>query len=265
MHCVEAHGARIPAFGFGTFRLDGSVARRMVGYALRDRLSPHRYRADVRQRGRGRRGDRGCGRPARRDLADHQDLARQFPRRRPAARGASRASAGCAPSPTCCCCTGRTRGCRCAETLGALNAVKRRGLARHIGISNCPRALIRELGRAQRGAADPRPGRVPPLSQPAGGARGAARPRHGAHRLLAGRPGQGVRRPDAASESAREHGKNPGPGRAALADPAGRRQRDPALLARGQRQGQSRRSSTSRSRARRWPRSGRSPGRAAGS
>ena len=31
---VETHGARIPALGLGTFRLDGNVARRMVGYAL---------------------------------------------------------------------------------------------------------------------------------------------------------------------------------------------------------------------------------------
>ena len=34
MQYVEAHGVRIPALGFGTFRLDGAVARRMVGYAL---------------------------------------------------------------------------------------------------------------------------------------------------------------------------------------------------------------------------------------
>ena len=34
MQYVEAHGVRIPALGFGTFRLEGAVARRMVGYAL---------------------------------------------------------------------------------------------------------------------------------------------------------------------------------------------------------------------------------------
>ena len=31
---VETHGARIPALGFGTFRLDGRTAERMVSYAL---------------------------------------------------------------------------------------------------------------------------------------------------------------------------------------------------------------------------------------
>ena len=34
MHEVEAQGARISALGFGTFRLDGAAARRMVGHAL---------------------------------------------------------------------------------------------------------------------------------------------------------------------------------------------------------------------------------------
>ena len=31
---VEAHGARIPALGFGTFRLEGQTAERMIGAAL---------------------------------------------------------------------------------------------------------------------------------------------------------------------------------------------------------------------------------------
>ena len=34
MHTVEVQGAKIPAIGFGTFRLAADDARRMVGFAL---------------------------------------------------------------------------------------------------------------------------------------------------------------------------------------------------------------------------------------
>lgn len=34
MHCVNAHGARIPALGFGTFQLDEATCRELVGAAL---------------------------------------------------------------------------------------------------------------------------------------------------------------------------------------------------------------------------------------
>ena len=78
---LEAHGAR--RLGFGTFRLDGSVARRMVGHAL---MVGYRH-IDTAQM-YGNEAEVGAGIASsgvpRRNLADHQDLA-QLSRRRAAA------------------------------------------------------------------------------------------------------------------------------------------------------------------------------------
>jgi len=146
---VEAHGARIPALGLGTFRLDGSVARRMVGYALevgyrhidtaqmygneaevgaaiassgvaRDevwlttKIWPDNFRAGALQR---------AAETSVRRLRTVPDLLLLH-----------------WPNPS----------VPLAETMRALNEAKRRGLARHIGISNFTVALIQEaLARSE--------------------------------------------------------------------------------------------------------------------
>ena len=140
---VEAQGARIPALGLGTWQLDGDVARRMVGYALgigyrhidtaqmygneaavgaaiesspvpRDeiwlttKIWPDNFGADAFKR---------AAEQSVRRLRTEPDLLLLH-----------------WPNPS----------VPLAETIGALNEVKRRGLARHIGISNFNVALIRE-------------------------------------------------------------------------------------------------------------------------
>ena len=162
---VEAHGARIPALGLGTFRLDGSVARRMVGHALEigyrhiDTAQMYGNEAEVGA------AVASSGRAARRDLADHQDLARQLPRRRAAAgsraeRAPARHRARPAPAalaePERAARRDRTRAERCQAA---------RPCAAHRHQQLHGRADPGGAG-AQRGAADRRSGRVPAVSQP---------------------------------------------------------------------------------------------------
>jgi diketogulonate reductase-like aldo/keto reductase len=140
---VETHGARIPALGFGTFRLDGRTAGRMVACALeigyrhidtaqmygneaevgaaiassgvpRDeiwlttKIWPDSFRDGVLQR---------AAETSVRRLRTEPDLLLLH-----------------WPNPE----------VPLRETIRALNDAKRQGLTRHIGISNCPSALIRE-------------------------------------------------------------------------------------------------------------------------
>ena len=140
---VAPHGIRIPALGLGTFRLDGRTARRMVAYALeigyrhidtaqmygneaevgaalahcgvaRDevwlttKIWPDNFRAADLQRA--------AGESVRRLGTEPDLLLLHWPNPRVPLR----------------------------ETIGALNEVRRQGLARHIGISNSPTALIRD-------------------------------------------------------------------------------------------------------------------------
>ena len=143
MHYVEAHGARIPALGFGTFRLEGDVARRMVGHALEigyrhiDTAQMYGNEAEV----GAAIADSGVARdevwlttkiwPDNFRAADLQRAAEASTER---LRTVPDLLLLHWPNPR----------VPLAETLGALNRVKREGLTRHIGISNCPSALIRE-------------------------------------------------------------------------------------------------------------------------
>ena len=210
MHHVEAQGARIPALGFGTFRLDGAVARRMVGYALEIG-----YRHIDTAQMYGNEAEVGAAVAASGVARDEIWLTTKIWPDNFRAGDLQRAAEASVdrlrtvpdllllhwPNPR----------VPLAETIGrARTSVKRRGLTRHIGISNCPSALIREAGGAQRGAAGRQPGRVPPLPQPARGARGAAR-------ATAWRSPPIRRSPRARSSAdpvleriGRRHGKNPG-------------------------------------------------------
>ena len=79
---LSAHGAQIPALGFGTSPMTGGLVARHRGRGAPRRLSPHRHRAEIRHRARRRRGDARLGRAARRDFPHHQGQPRISARRR---------------------------------------------------------------------------------------------------------------------------------------------------------------------------------------
>ena len=205
---VEAHGARIPALGFGTFQLDGgragawSAMPSQIGYRHIDTAQMYGNEAEVGA------AIASSGVPRDeiwlttkiwpdnfRDGALQRAAETSMRRLRYRARSAPAALA----EPE--------RAAR--RDRRALNDAKRRGLARHIGISNFTAALIQEAVAASEAPLHRRSGRVPAVSQPGARARGAARARHGADRLLAAGPGPGVRDPTLARIGER-HGKNPG-------------------------------------------------------
>jgi diketogulonate reductase-like aldo/keto reductase len=143
MHYVEAHGARIPALGFGTFRLDGRVARRMVAYAL-DLGYRHIDTAQM----YGNEAEVGAAIEASGVGRDEIWLTTKiWPDNFRAAdleRAAEASVERLRTEPDLLLLHWPNPRVPLEETLGALNEVKRRGLTRHIGISNCPSALIRE-------------------------------------------------------------------------------------------------------------------------
>jgi 2,5-diketo-D-gluconate reductase B len=143
MMYVEAHGARIPALGFGTFRLEGNVARRMVAYALEIG-----YRHIDTAQMYGNEAEVGAAIEASAVARDEIWLTTKiWPDNFRAAdleRAAEASVERLRTEPDLLLLHWPNPRVPLAETLGALNEVKRRGLTRHIGISNCPSALIRE-------------------------------------------------------------------------------------------------------------------------
>jgi diketogulonate reductase-like aldo/keto reductase len=142
MMFVEAHGARIPALGLGTFRLDGDVARRMVGYALEtgyrhiDTAQMYGNEAEV--------GAAIEGSPVARD--EIWLTTKIWPDNFRAAdleRAAEASVERLRTVPDLLLLHWPNPRVPLQETIGALNQVKRRGHTRHIGISNCPAALVR--------------------------------------------------------------------------------------------------------------------------
>ena len=143
MRMVSARGVQIPALGLGTWQLSGAVARRMVGYALSigyrhiDTAQMYGNEAEV--------GEAIAGSPVPRDeiwlttkiwpdnfrAAALQQAAEQSVRR-------------LGTEPDLLLLHWPNPGVPLEETMGALNEVKRRGLTRHIGISNFNVTLIRE-------------------------------------------------------------------------------------------------------------------------
>ena len=140
---VETHGIRIPALGFGTFRLDGRSAERMVAYALEigyrhiDTAQMYGNEAEVGA------AIASSGVPREEiwlttkiwpDSFRHGDLQRAAGQSVHRLRTEPDLLLLHWPNPK----------VPLRETIRALNEAKRQGLTRHIGISNCPSALIRE-------------------------------------------------------------------------------------------------------------------------
>jgi diketogulonate reductase-like aldo/keto reductase len=143
MHEVEAQGPRIPALGFGTFRLDGAAARRMVGHALEigyrhiDTAQMYGNEAEVGAAVAGSgvaRGEIWLTTKIWPDNFRAADLQRAAEASAERLRTVPDLLLLHWPNPR----------VPLTESLGALGSVKRQGLTRHIGISNCPCALIRE-------------------------------------------------------------------------------------------------------------------------
>jgi diketogulonate reductase-like aldo/keto reductase len=140
---VETQDVRIPALGLGTWQLDGEVARRMVGYALGlgyrhiDTAQMYGNEAEV--------GAAIAESPVPRDqiwltTKIWPDNFRAGPLQRAAEESVRRLGT----EPDLLLLHWPNAGVPLQETIGALNEVKRRGLARNIGISNFTVALIRE-------------------------------------------------------------------------------------------------------------------------
>jgi 2,5-diketo-D-gluconate reductase B len=143
MKHVDTHGVRIPALGLGTFGLNGRVAEHMVGYALE---AGYRHVDTAQMYGNESEVGAAIARSAvPRDQIwlttkiwpDHfRDGAFQ--------RAAEDCVRKLRTEPDLLLLHWPNPGVPLEETVRALNEVKRRGLTRHIGISNFTTALIRE-------------------------------------------------------------------------------------------------------------------------
>jgi 2,5-diketo-D-gluconate reductase B len=146
---VEAHGARIPALGFGTFRLDGGRARRMVGHALQigyrhiDTAQMYGNEAEV----GAAIASSGVGRD---EIWLTTKIWPDNFREGALQRAAETSVRRLGTAPDLLLLHWPNPSVPLAETVRALNDAKRRGLARHIGISNFTVALIQEaLARSE--------------------------------------------------------------------------------------------------------------------
>jgi diketogulonate reductase-like aldo/keto reductase len=146
---VETHGVRIPALGLGTFRLDGRVARHMVGYALE---IGYRHIDTAQMYGNEREvGAAIAGAAVPR--ADIWLTTKIWPdnfRGSALQRAAEQSVRHLGTVPDLLLLHWPNPSVPLAETVRALNDAKRRGLARHIGVSNFTVALIQEaLARSE--------------------------------------------------------------------------------------------------------------------
>ena len=158
-------GTRLPAIGFGTYPMKGQECVDGVHSRPRGRLPADRHRGELRQRGRGRRGDPHLRRAARRDHRDQQ-AARPPPRVRRRARqhrASSLERLGLDyldlhlihwPNP---------RVDKYAEAWRALVDLREEGLVRSVGVSNFTEAHLdadhrrdrRDAGRSTRSSCTP--------------------------------------------------------------------------------------------------------------
>jgi len=144
---VEAHGARIPALGFGTFRLEGRTATRMVeaalaiGYRQVDTAQMYGNEREVGE------GIKASG-VARHDLWLTTKIWPDSFRDGALQRAAEESVRRLGTEPDLLLLHWPNPGVPLAETMRALNQVQRDGLARHIGVSNFTLALIEEAWAA---------------------------------------------------------------------------------------------------------------------
>jgi diketogulonate reductase-like aldo/keto reductase len=140
---VEAQAVRIPALGLGTFRLDGSTARRMVAYALElgyrhiDTAQMYGNEAEVGE------AIAASGVPREEIWLTTKIWPDNF-RDGALQRAAEVSVRRLKTVPDLLLLHWPNPSVPRAETIRALNDARRRGLTRHIGISNSPVALIRE-------------------------------------------------------------------------------------------------------------------------
>jgi 2,5-diketo-D-gluconate reductase B len=140
---VEAHGARIPALGFGTFRLERRDAERMVGLALE---IGYRHIDTAQMYGNEREIGRAIAAAAvpreaiwltTKIWPDHfRDGVLQ--------RAAEQSVQRLGTEPDLLLLHWPNPEVPLAETVRALNQVRRQGFARHIGVSNFTRALLED-------------------------------------------------------------------------------------------------------------------------
>ena len=163
MTIVEANGARIPAIGLGTWKLEGRNCARLVQQALRLGYR-HIDTAEIYEN------EREVGEGLRASGVRREDVfittkvwSTHLAPRDLAARRPRKAWCGCAlsdvnlllihwPNPR----------IPLAETIGALCRMKSEGYARHIGVSNFTVPLLEEARRARDRAAGHQPDRVAP-------------------------------------------------------------------------------------------------------
>jgi 2,5-diketo-D-gluconate reductase B len=140
---VETHGARIPALGLGTFRLDGRTAGRMVAYALEIG-----YRHIDTAQMYGNEAEVGAALASSGVARDEVWLTTKiWPddfREGDLQRAAEQSVRRLRTEPDLLLLHWPNPRVPLRETIGALNEARRQGLTRQIGISNSPTALIRE-------------------------------------------------------------------------------------------------------------------------
>jgi diketogulonate reductase-like aldo/keto reductase len=140
---VTVHGARIPALGFGTFRLEGRTAERMVAAALEIG-----YRHVDTAQMYGNEAEVGAGIAASGVPRDEIWLTTKiWPdnlRDGQLQRAAEQSVRRLGTEPDLLLLHWPNPEVPLAETIRALNDAKRKGLTKHIGISNCTTALIRD-------------------------------------------------------------------------------------------------------------------------
>ena len=143
MHEIESHGVRIPALGLGTFRLEGRVAQHMVSYALEIGF---RHIDTAQMYGN----EREVGAAIASAAVPREEIwltTKIWPdnfRDGALQRAAEQSVRRLGTVPDLLLLHWPNPSVPLAETVRALNDAKRRGLARHIGISNFTVALIRE-------------------------------------------------------------------------------------------------------------------------
>ncbi|MGH6943853.1 MAG: aldo/keto reductase [Geminicoccaceae bacterium] len=143
MHLVTVRDARIPALGFGTFRLNGRTAHRMVAAALEigyrhiDTAQMYGNEAEVGQA----LAESGVPRE---EIWLTTKIWPDNLRARDLERAAGESVRRLRTAPDLLLLHWPNPKVPLEETMGALNQAKREGLARHIGISNFTSALIRE-------------------------------------------------------------------------------------------------------------------------